>query len=478
MNGQLSPDLRAAVSTELSRAQLDVLVIGGGVVGAGAALDAVTRGLSVGLIEMRDWAAGTSSRSSKLIHGGLRYLGTLDFSLVREAAYEQSLLVDRIAPHLVHRVPFLYPLRHGGWERALLGAEMVVYDAVAQLAASPRSRRSYRHLSKRSLGRIAPALRLDELTGAVQYYGAQVDDARYVLTLVRTAAAYGAMVGSRIRARELMVESGRVVGVRVDDLTSGRRHEIRAKVVVSATGVWTDQTIQMIADAGLDRIPTLRVKGSKGVHLVVPLDRIRSSTGLISRTDTSVLLVVPWGRHWIIGTTDTAWSLDRKSPAATAVDIDYLLTEVNRILRAPLSLEDVESCYAGVWALPSNLSAESSQIARERIVTRVVPCLVMVAGGTYSTYRVMAANAIDEAAKSLGGLISESITEKVPLLGADGYYARWNQRHLLARRAGLQVARVEHLLNRYGAMADQLLDLVARQPELAAPLPGAETIWQ
>jgi glycerol-3-phosphate dehydrogenase len=457
----------------MGTAPLDVLVIGGGVVGAGVALDAASRGLTVGMVEMRDWAAGTSSASSKLIHGGLRYLQKLDFRLVHEALTERDLLLDRLAPHLVRRVPFLYPLHGHFLERTYVGAGMLLYDA---LAAAPGRRRvlpAHRHLSRRTVGRLAQSLRLDGVTGAVQYYDAQVDDARFVLTLVRTAVGYGALVANRAEATELLREGDRVVGAVVRDRESGERTPVRATVVIGAAGVWTENVLQLAAPAE-DELASLKVTASKGVHLVVPRDRIRSSTGIITKTQTSVLFVIPWGRHWIIGTTDTPWELELKRPAASARDIDYLLAEVNAHLYKPLTVDDVKGCYAGLRPLLSARDRRTTDLSREHAVISPAPGLVVVAGGKYTTYRVMAADAVDAAAAVIGGLVAGSVTDRLPLLGADGYEARWNQRHLLARRAGLHVARVEHLLNRYGSAVDEVFALLTARPELAAVLPDAE----
>ncbi|RKN54953.1 glycerol-3-phosphate dehydrogenase/oxidase, partial [Streptomyces klenkii] len=336
----LGPRERAGALAGMAERELDVLVVGGGVVGAGTALDAATRGLATGLVEARDWASGTSSRSSKLIHGGLRYLEMLDFGLVREALKERGLLLERLAPHLVRPVPFLYPLRHRAWERFYAGSGVALYDAMSLSSGHGRGLPRHPHLSRRQALRIAPALRKDALVGALQYYDAQVDDARFVATLVRTAAGYGALVANRARVTEFLREGERVVGVRVRDLEEDGSYEIRARQVVNATGVWTDDTQAMIAERG-----QFHVRASKGIHLVVPKDRIHSSTGVILRTETSVLFVIPWGRHWIVGTTDTAWDLDKAHPAASSADIDYLLDHVNSVLAVPLTRDDVEGVY-------------------------------------------------------------------------------------------------------------------------------------
>jgi glycerol-3-phosphate dehydrogenase len=466
----LSPEGRAeAISRMSGPDELDILVVGGGVVGAGAALDAVTRGLTTAIIDARDWASGTSSRSSKLIHGGLRYLEMLDFGLVRESLHERGLLLQSLAPHLIRPVPFLYPLRHRVWERSYVGAGVLLYDVLSSMGGQGRGLPRHRHLTRRQALRLAPCLKKSALTGAVQYWDAQVDDARHTLTLVRTAASYGALAANRVRVVAFERQGERVTGARAVDLETARDFSIRAKQIVNATGVWTDDTQRLADTRG-----QIHVRASKGVHLVVPRDRLQSSTGIILRTETSVLFVIPWGRHWIIGTTDTDWSLDKAHPAASSRDIDYLLDHVNAVIMSPLTREDVEGVYAGLRPLLHGESDSTSELSREHVVNHPVPGLVVIAGGKYTTYRVMAADAVDEAVRGMDERVAESCTDRIPLVGADGFAAMWNQRHALAASSGLHVVRIEHLLNRYGSLVGELLELVQREPALAAPLPGAD----
>jgi glycerol-3-phosphate dehydrogenase len=465
----LSPAARTEAIARMAEHELDVLVVGGGVVGAGSALDAVTRGLTTAIVEARDWASGTSSRSSKLIHGGLRYLEMLDFGLVREALTERGLLLDRIAPHLVRPVQFLYPLQHRVWERPYVGAGIALYDAMAITSGTAHGLKHHRHLSRKHALREAPCLRADSLTGAIQYWDAQVDDARHTVTVVRTAAMFGALAANRAQVTGLLRQGERVTGAAVTDIETGNTFEVRAKQVINATGVWTDDT-QALADTR----GQFHVRASKGIHLVVPRDRLPSSCGLILRTEKSVLFVIPWGRHWIIGTTDTDWSLAKAHPAASSSDIDYLLEHVNSVLNSPLTREDVEGVYAGLRPLLTGESESTSKLSREHVVGHPVPGLVVVAGGKYTTYRVMAADAVDEAARTMDARVPESCTAQIPLAGAEGYRALWNQRRALAVTAGIHVARIEHLLNRYGSCIHELLDMLGENPSLAAPLPGAD----
>jgi glycerol-3-phosphate dehydrogenase len=465
----LSSAARAEAIARMAEHELDVLVVGGGVVGAGSALDAVTRGLTTAIVEARDWASGTSSRSSKLIHGGLRYLEMLDFGLVREALTERGLLLDRLAPHLVKPVQFLYPLQHRGWERPYVGAGIALYDAMAITSGTAHRLKRHRHLSRKHALREAPCLRKDALTGAIQYWDAQVDDARHTMTVVRTAAMFGALAANRAQVTGLLRQGERVTGATVTDTETGHTFDVRARQVINATGVWTDDT-QALADAR----GQFHVRASKGIHLVVPRDRLPSSCGLILRTEKSVLFVIPWGRHWIIGTTDTDWSLAKAHPAASSRDIDYLLEHVNSVLNSPLTREDVEGVYAGLRPLLSGESESTSKLSREHVVGHPVPGLVVVAGGKYTTYRVMAADAVDEAARTMDARVPDSCTDQIPLAGAEGYRALWNQRRALALTAGIHVARIEHLLNRYGSCIHELLDMLRADPSLAAPLPGAD----
>jgi glycerol-3-phosphate dehydrogenase len=463
----LGAQYRLTALQQLADEEYDVLVIGGGVVGAGTALDAATRGLSVALVEARDWAAGTSSRSSKLIHGGLRYLEQRDFGLVKEALGERSTLLTKIAPHLVRPVPFLLPLRHRVWERAYIGAGVLLYDT---LGTGTRALPWHRHLSKSAALRRAPGLRPDYFVGAIQYYDAQVDDARYVMMLARTAAQHGATVATRTRVTGLLRQGERVTGAVVRDLEGTGEITVRAKRVIAATGVWTDDVHELAKVRG-----NVNVRAAKGVHLVVPRDRINLDTGLIARTEKSVLFVIPWGRHWLVGTTDTDWHLDRSHPAASKADIDYLLEHVNAVLTKPLTRDDIEGVYAGLRPLLSaGDGQQTSQLSREHVVASPAPGLTVVTGGKYTTYRVMAKDAVDAAVADLEQAVPASVTDRVQILGAEGFAALWNERRRLARRSGLHPSRIEHLLHRYGSCVDELFELIDADPTLAQPITGAD----
>jgi glycerol-3-phosphate dehydrogenase len=449
-NGQtfLGPRQRAVAWERLGSEQFDVVVIGGGVVGAGAALDAATRGLKVALVEARDFASGTSSRSSKMFHGGLRYLEQLEFGLVREALHERELSLTTLAPHLVRPLPFLFPLTNRWWERPYVAAGIFLYDQLGGAKSLP----AQKHFLKAGALRLAPGLKRSSLIGGIRYYDTVVDDARHTMTVARTAAHYGAVVRSSTQVVALLREGDRVIGVRVRDSENGEVTEVRGHVVVNATGVWTDEIQALSRQRG-----RFRVRASKGVHIVVPRDRIVSEVAIILRTEKSVLFVIPWGTHWIIGTTDTDWRLDLAHPAATKADIDYILGEVNRVLATPLTHDDIDGVYAGLRPLLEGESEETSKLSREHAVATPAPGLVAIAGGKYTTYRVMGEDAIDAASEFIPARVAPSITEKVPLLGADGYFALVNQAERVGAYYGLHPYRVRHLLDRYGSLIGEVL---------------------
>jgi glycerol-3-phosphate dehydrogenase len=472
----LSPARRRADREHLANETVDVLVVGGGVTGAGAALDAASRGLSVGLIEARDWAAGTSSRSSKLIHGGLRYLEQFAFPLVREALAERSRLVQTIAPHLVTPLPFLLPLTAPVWQRAYFGAGVALYDLLGAALTSQREIPRHRHLSRKATLAAFPGLRQDVVRGAIRYWDAQVDDARHTLAVVRTAAGYGAHVLSSARVTGLLRDGdgpdSPVVGVRVADLTDGSSFVVRARSVVAATGVWSDDIGAMLGNSA----PSLKVRASKGVHLVVPRSAIDGSevspSGLILRTPSSVLFVIPWREHWILGTTDTPWKLDRDHPAASSADIAYLLEQVNKVLVRPVTEDQILGVYAGLRPLLAGESDETSRLSREHAVLTPVPGLVLVAGGKYTTYRVMAEDAVDAAVAGLPG-VPASRTAHLPLVGAHQWDVVRDSAPQLAAGWGLPEETVARLLRRHGDRIGDVLELARSRPELARPLTGA-----
>ncbi|HST73365.1 glycerol-3-phosphate dehydrogenase/oxidase [Kocuria sp.] len=467
-------DRKQALAALTDGTELDVLVVGGGITGAGIALDAVSRGLRTGIVEAQDWAGGTSQWSSKLVHGGLRYLQQLDFKLVAEALRERELLLDFLAPHLVKPVPFLYPLTHRFWERPYVTAGIGLYDALAHIGAKVATLPYQRHLTASGVRRLFPDVRPGSMVGAVQYWDARVDDARLVLTIVRTAVRFGALAANRTRAVGFPTDgSGRVVGATIRDLETGTEHLVRARSVIAATGVWTEQTQDLAhAEGGL------QVLASKGIHIVVPRDRIRSDTGLILQTEKSVLFIIPWERYWLIGTTDTPYEQDLENPVASGADIDYVIDHANVVLDRPLTRDDVIGTYAGLRPLlqpgtKQDGGEQSTKISREHTVTEVAPGLITIAGGKLTTYRVMAEDAVDLALGAERARQLPSVTDRTPLLGADGYLALRRQAGSLGARFGWDEEQVLHLLRRYGSAVSEIVALAEADPDLGRPLAGA-----
>jgi len=465
----MSTATRTEALEAMASEELDVLVIGGGVTGTGAALDAVTRGLNTGLVEMRDWASGTSSRSTKLLHGGLRYLEMLDFGLVREALRERGLVMQKLAPYLTRPIPFIYPLTHKGWERLYVGSGILLYDLMAKEKGASKGVPNHKHLSKSTIMKLFPGLDPDVCVGAIRYYDGQVDDARHTMALARTAASHGAYVASRAQVIELVREAGRVVGAIVRDLETGKDYHVRARSVINATGVWTDEMQQLLGEEG-----EFTVKASKGIHILVPRDRIKAKVGMILRTPTSVLFTIPWHHHWIIGTTDTEYDLDKADPTASAEDIEYVLGQANRVLKQKLTKDDIVGTYAGLRPLVAGNADSTAKLSREHLVIETTPGMIVVAGGKYTTYRVMAEDTVDAALKSMGKQAGPCVTKDIPIIGVDGYRAAWNRRELLADRTGLHVARIEHLLKRYGSLTEDVLALGEEDASLLEPIPGAD----
>src|SRR3954452_15609284 len=404
MSGALDPASRQRAIEALTAGDLDVLIVGGGITGAGAALDAATRGLRVGLVEARDLAAGTSSASSKLIHGGLRYLEMGDLGLVREALRERELLLTRTAPHLVQPVPFLWPLRGRGWARASLGAGLLLYDTIGGARSVPR----HRHLSRRRALAEAPALRPDALVGAVQFHDALEEDAHMVAVVARTAAAHGAHIATRVRATAF-ARPGEVEAI---DEESGEPLLLRARHVAGAAGAWTDDLRALAGGRS-----AWRNVHSKGIHVFVARDRIPMETGVLARTEKSVLFVIPWQGGWLIGDTDPPWAHGPGRPVATGADVDYLLARANALLAEPLTRADVHGVTAGLRPLVAAAArTDTTRISRKHVVESPAPGLTTIAGGKYTTYRVLAADLIDAVAGELG-LTAPSVTRDVPLLG-------------------------------------------------------------
>ena len=469
VNSILGPSQREGALAALADHEFDVLVIGGGVTGAGCALDAASRGLSVALIEMRDWASGTSSRSGKLFHGGLRYLEQFNFGLVREALKERGLMLEKLCPHLVRPIEFIYPIEHRIWERAYMGAGLFLYDTIGGAGAVPR----HKQLSRKQVLERAPGLSRKSLVGGISFFDAQVDDSRHTLELVRTAAAYGAVAATALKVIGISHDqTGAVNGVNVKDLENGSQFHISAKTVINATGVWTD-SLQKMAGGNSD----FSVQASKGVHILVPRDRIDSEVSVFVRAEDSVLFIRTWGAHWLIGTTDTPWELGLDHPAASATDIEYLLRNVNRVLNVELTVDDIDGVYAGLRPLIKGKEGATSDLSREHAVETSVPGFTTIAGGKYTTYRVMAEDAVNAAIVDLEsrGLVQgvpQSETEDILLIGATNFDQVQTELRAAGKNFGLNAKGIEHLLGRYGSMVGDLVSILKYRPELAQPIAG------
>ena len=462
-NSSLNIAARGSAITALGESEFDILVIGGGINGVGIALDAASRGLSVALVESGDFASGTSSKSSKLIHGGLRYLEQYDFRLVREALYERELMVTTLSPHLVKPVSFLYPLHEKLIERTYVGAGMALYDA---LRGFKRALPWHKHLTQKKVSEIAPSLRLDVITGGFQYFDAQVDDARHTMSIARTAAKYGAVITTRTRCEEVIKNGKRVVGAKIRDLISDEVIEVRAKATIMASGVWSDQLHEKF---GLKAGYSVRM--SKGSHILVPKSAINSQSGVIIKTDLSVLFIIPWGEQWIVGTTDTDYQESKEEPLASSDDVSYIINQANRVLEPKLRRDQVIGVFAGLRPLVStDPDSPTTKLSREHVVDSPAPGFVSIAGGKYTTYRVMSEDAVDEAVNHLRRIVPDSTTENLAIIGAEGYSVLINKIPKLAKEYGLAEETIRHLLDRYGSLFDELLAPAKDDSTLLEPL--------
>lgn len=450
----------------------DVVVIGGGVTGAGIALDATTRGLRTLIVEAQDWASGTSSRSSRLVHGGLRYLYQLDFKLVAEALHERGLLLTTIAPHLVKAQPFLWPLKTPVIERAYSAVGVGMYDALALAGARGKTVPLQRHRTRAGAIKRFPDIKASALSGAIEFYDARVDDARLVIDLVRTAVSYGAHALSRAQVERIEAPDGKVSGLRLRDLESGELIAVHTDGVINATGVWTQPTQDLVDTP--QHNPGLRVLASKGIHILVDRGRINAQTGIFLRTDKSVLFIIPWQHYWVIGTTDTSWHEQLEHPVPTAADIDYVLQQANQVLARPLTRQDIIGTYAGLRPLLQPVRDKTTtKVSREHAVATNLPGMVSVAGGKLTTYRVMAKDAVDELLGRQRAAHSPSVTDQTPLVGAQGLGAVTNQARRIGQIYGWDKPTMVHLLGRYGSELTELTALVDEQPDLARPLAAA-----
>jgi len=466
---------RAAALASMAETPVDVLVIGGGITGAGIARDATLRGFRTALVDKSDFGAGTSSHSSRLIHGGIRYLEHGDFRLVFEASHERRVLL-RIAPHLVRPLAFLFPVYRGGrlpaWK---LRAGMWLYD----LLSSFRNVRWHRWLGAKKVRRVEPGLRERGLIGAALYYDAQADDARLVIATLRSAMRAGALAANYVETTALLKPDGRVRGAVVRDVLTGETATIRANVVVNATGPWSD-TLRRLDDP--DAAPILRL--TKGAHVTVPRRRVANehAVTLLSQLDGRVMFVLPWGDLAYIGTTDTDADASPDALRITTADVTYLLRSANAAFPdAHLTSHDVVSAWVGLRPLLRADHANPSQVSREHQVFESPHGLISIAGGKLTTYRVMARDVVDRVAKRLHELDGRAVparppTDRLPLPGGEAAELEVLVEAARARGAAEPTAR--HLVASYGSEAAAVLNLVDRDRRLGEPVvPGRPEIW-
>ncbi len=461
---------RAANLETLSSEDFDLLVVGGGITGAGIAFDAAARGLRVALIDRSDFASGTSSRSTKLIHGGLRYLSQFRFRLTREALSERYLLLRRLAPNLVRWLPFVFPVYDSRIETLRLSAGLWIYDLLAGLRRTPRHNKLP---PERALAEV-PMLNPEGLRAAFRYYDAQTDDARLVLEALKSAVAWGAVVASHVSAMDFARFQGEVVGVEARDELGGADFTISARQTVLATGVWLDELAGKAAPNNESRL-----QPSKGVHLVLPPGRFSTKNAIVAPTpDRRLMFVVPWLQGTLIGTTDTYYEGQLDQPRASSEDVRYLVDLTNEVFpAAKVGFDEIISVQAGLRPLiASDKLRSTSDISRSERIFDLCPGVIGIAGGKLTTYRRVASKVVDQTVKRLhrSGILRKrpkSPTRGLPLSSALGRPGAWGFESDLAGEAPLATA--VHLYQTYGSWWEQVWEIAAADPQLAEPIePG------
>ena len=475
---ELSSSTRARTIALMESETFDVLVIGGGVTGAGVALDAAARGYSVALVEKGDFASGTSSKSTKLVHGGIRYLPNFDFALVREALVERGLLL-RNAPFLVHPIGFVLPIYKGDrhpvglpfttpWGIGL-GVVMDIglwfYDALAGRLNVKRHRR----LSRQEVIQLAPALVTENLKEGFIYYDGQTNDARLTMAILRTAAQYDAAIANYAEVTSFVTENGKVCGAHVHDNLGDQSFIARARHIVNATGVFAEE-VEALTEAG----SLVHVEPSKGVHLVFARADVKIGDDAIVLPETDdkrVLFLVPWQSRAVFGTTDTG-SGDLDHPTATQDDIAYLLHYLNHYLSVHLTADDIVSVYAGYRPLLRSRSAAHStaRLSRTHAVLQNSSGLVTIVGGKLTTYRRMAQDTVDVLSHRDGSKSRSHPTRNLPLSGSAGWPAARRDLEVKGTALGLSAQTISHLGESYGSLALPLLSLIESDASLGARL--------
>jgi glycerol-3-phosphate dehydrogenase len=468
---------RAADLEALGRETWDVVIVGGGIVGTGALLDAVSRGMRAVLIEQEDIASGTSSRSSRLIHGGLRYLEQFRIGLVREALAERSRLLA-LAPHLVHLEPLLFPIYGTPYlSKAFYDAGLTLYD----ILGARHDGGWHRRLTTAQTLALAPTLRHAGLRGGLLYHDGVEDDARYTLAVARTAMAAGAVAVTRVRATGVRSDPGsrRIEAVRATDLLRGDKLEIPARAVVDATGVWAAEPDHPLGSGSLHILP------SRGAHLVVRRERIPNQTGLTIRVPGKIVFLVPWGEHWLIGTTDAPFEGPAAHPTAAGWEVDKLLDTVNATMTVNLGRDDVVGTFAGLRPLIAPSAGSTVKASREHRVSVEANGVVRIGGGKYTTYRVMALDVIDAVLGREAARTRRSQTVDWRLVGAADGDAQARIAAELATISAVQACgplAAAQLVARHGTEAPAVVSLGAELDLLRPLAPGrafleAEVAW-
>jgi glycerol-3-phosphate dehydrogenase len=463
----------------LSKTTFDLVVIGGGIQGAATAREAALRGLKVALVEAQDFASGTSSRSSKLIHGGLRYLGQFDFRLVHESRAERRLL-HRLAPHLARSLPFLLPIYRGDpYSPVKIRAALTVYDLLGNLGREDR----HRLVSPEEALRLVPVLRSDGLRAAAIYHDSETDDARLTLEFVLDAAEHGALVvnHTEVRALALAARAGRgaVLSAEAHDQITGRRHEVAARFWVNAAGPWVDHVRALVP--GFDGSKTIRL--TKGAHLILP--RLAEKVALFAAIPPGerIFLMMPWGNHSLLGTTDTDFAGDPAAVRPERADAEYLLNAANRVLRAPLTPDQVVGSFAGLRALVVEPGRSPSANTREYRFHQDpwAANFISICGGKLTTARALGEKLVDRIGRELGAAPSPARypSREIPLPGGHtGPFERFVESST-ARAAAefhLPPTVAERIVRTYGSRWSSVLDPLRRDKRLAELLPGTPTL--
>ena len=475
---EIGPTTRAENLERLKREAFDVCVIGGGITGAGVALDAASRGLSVALVERGDFASGTSSKSSKMVHGGLRYLAHYEFGLTYEASRERDLL-RRLAPHLVRPLQFLFPAYRKGTATRFATIGLTMYDAVAAGRGFARHRRA----RDSDIARLAPSLDPSRVVAAWTYYDASTDDARLVFEVLRTAHRFGAAIANHARVEGFERSGGSLSAANVHDVVTGDTLEVRARVFVNAAGVWAGDVGAL---DGQSPLPPLRP--AKGIHLVVPWETIPVHAGIVIPSiarDGRSMFAMPSGPNTILGTTDTEYSGSPDAPSVDEADVSYVLGAVNWSLGLNVAPGDVVSAWAGLRPLlagEGGPDTPTADLSRKAHLSTSTAGLVNVTGGKLTTYRRMAADAVDLVCSRLG-INARSRTKRLRIgltRPLEGIIA---ESRALAERMSADPATAEHLVASHGDLAPAVLELAGEDRSLAEPLApglpwiGAQAVW-